>query len=504
MFILATFMLPSGNALAKTILPFSSSQAVVICEFADPQPHMPDFDEKECLPKKLFELDPQQRSLWLKITFDRIDNWQTLTPPYGIFVLGKAASRVYFNDVIIGENGLPAANKSEIPGLMDTSFYLPEHLLKETNNQLVMHLSGQHSLVTLGRPIHIIAVGEYTNAQQFMQRSGMLGLVLIGAFFVGCFYFAMVSKSAPGETSYRLFSALCFIAALQLGVELSRGFISYTYPWQDIRLLSVTALSCVFGILLLSYSSLKLVPEKAIHWIYGGSIITLLAVIFSPGFDLKTTAGIFFPMLVSSLQIAQLWYKSRDKSLLNWLLVQLIVFTIILMTSSGFHEIFYFMLVGLLLCYLFARHAKSYRRQQFQMQQDQTLIAKLEYRLAQNQQTKTAAKLDISLGGKTELVEVSNIAFCKAAGDYVELHLLGFDEKLFSGSMKQLESKLPETFLRVHRSYLVNLNEVQTLSTNAQNEQAANQLQLSNGKSVPVSRRLLPAVRDSIKQASIR
>lgn len=451
--------------------------------------------------QKLGEVDPQRTSLWLQMTFDRPENWHALSPPHGFFVLGKAASQVFLNGILLGENGRPAVDKSEIPGAMDTVFYVPEKLLKVLDNQLVIHLSGQHSWIELGRPMHLMALGEYVDPKQFMQRSSALGLLLLGMFLVGGFYFALVSKGVTTDRSARLFAALCFIAALQLSGELARGIISYTYPWHDIRLLSITGLSCLFGILLLSYSSLKVAPQKASHWIYTGAIITLLAVIFSPGFDAKTTAGIFFPMLVSSLQLGISWYQGRDRSLLHWLMIQLAVLIIIVLTSVGFHEIIYFILIGLLLCYLFARHAQSYQQQQLQIQQDQTLIAKLEYRLAQRRQAD--AKLDISIGAKTEWVKLSDIAFCQAAGDYVALHLLNFEEKLFSGTMKQLESKLPETFLRVHRSYLVNLAEVHALTAKSPTEQTANNLHLSNGKTVPVSRRLLSTVKDSLKQACI-
>nr|WP_196139578.1 LytTR family DNA-binding domain-containing protein [Aliikangiella sp. G2MR2-5] len=87
-----------------------------------------------------------------------------------------------------------------------------------------------------------------------------------------------------------------------------------------------------------------------------------------------------------------------------------------------------------------------------------------------------------------------DIFYCKASGDYVELYLKDKQMKLFSGSLKKLESELPSTFLRVHRSYLVNLDQVQSLISEA----GGGNLIMSNDEQVPVSRRLMPSVRSAV------
>ncbi len=94
--------------------------------------------------------------------------------------------------------------------------------------------------------------------------------------------------------------------------------------------------------------------------------------------------------------------------------------------------------------------------------------------------------------------------FCKAAGDYVELNLKDHQQRLFTGSLKELEATLPNTFLRVHRSYLVNVAFIRSLNTKS-SKQAENSgagfLQLHDENEVPVSRRIMPTVRNYIKQS---
>ncbi|WP_353507001.1 LytTR family DNA-binding domain-containing protein [Pseudoalteromonas sp. SCSIO 43201] len=66
---------------------------------------------------------------------------------------------------------------------------------------------------------------------------------------------------------------------------------------------------------------------------------------------------------------------------------------------------------------------------------------------------------------------------------------------LHNNSLSELESTLPATFLRVHRSYIVNTQFITPLSRSAS---GTGILHLSTGDEVPVSRRVMPKVRDAL------
>jgi len=78
----------------------------------------------------------------------------------------------------------------------------------------------------------------------------------------------------------------------------------------------------------------------------------------------------------------------------------------------------------------------------------------------------------------------------------VEIALANGACHLHLAKLHELESDLPQTFLRVHRSYIVNTAHVRTLTREANGVGA---LAMSNGESVPVSRRILPNVRNALK-----
>ena len=52
---------------------------------------------------------------------------------------------------------------------------------------------------------------------------------------------------------------------------------------------------------------------------------------------------------------------------------------------------------------------------------------------------------------------VRNIAYVRAAGDYAEIHLSNGKVVLVRQRLLYWESRLPESFVRIHRSTLINL-----------------------------------------------
>lgn len=74
-------------------------------------------------------------------------------------------------------------------------------------------------------------------------------------------------------------------------------------------------------------------------------------------------------------------------------------------------------------------------------------------------------RIAVRHGKKTHLLEVIEIEWIKAAGDYIQLHVAG-DIHLFREPLSVLLARLPpEMFYRIHRSVVVNLSKVSDFST---------------------------------------
>jgi DNA-binding LytR/AlgR family response regulator len=79
------------------------------------------------------------------------------------------------------------------------------------------------------------------------------------------------------------------------------------------------------------------------------------------------------------------------------------------------------------------------------------------------------------------------------------VHFESGQTALYTGSLSGLEASLPPTFLRVHRSHIVNTSYVSALERDAS---GVGRLILSNGMDVPISRRILPKVRSALAEAA--
>ena len=94
-------------------------------------------------------------------------------------------------------------------------------------------------------------------------------------------------------------------------------------------------------------------------------------------------------------------------------------------------------------------------------------------------------RLAVKAPGKVTFVELDHILAIEPAGKYVVVHA-GKENHLLRETMSSLESNLPpERFLRISRSVIVNIDQIQELQPMFKGE---NLVLLKNGKSYPTTR----------------
>ena len=65
---------------------------------------------------------------------------------------------------------------------------------------------------------------------------------------------------------------------------------------------------------------------------------------------------------------------------------------------------------------------------------------------------------------KIRRINFNDILYIEGLKDYIKVYTSGEDKPVLSlNSIKSLEQKLPERFMRVHRSFLVNLDKIETI-----------------------------------------
>ena len=94
-----------------------------------------------------------------------------------------------------------------------------------------------------------------------------------------------------------------------------------------------------------------------------------------------------------------------------------------------------------------------------------------------------SGKITIPQQNGFEVLETANIMYCKADDNYTEIYLNNNKKKLVSKTLKYFEEALSgSNFARVHKSYLVNVNEVTKYLKGK-----GGSVELSNGKQIMVS-----------------
>ena len=106
--------------------------------------------------------------------------------------------------------------------------------------------------------------------------------------------------------------------------------------------------------------------------------------------------------------------------------------------------------------------------------QDQVLVPKT---------NSVKGKITIPQQDGFEILETAEILYCKADDNYTEIYLNNNKKKLVSKTLKYFEEALSNSsFARVHKSYLVNVNEVKKYVKGK-----GGSVVLSNGKEIMVS-----------------
>jgi two-component system, LytTR family, response regulator LytT len=130
---------------------------------------------------------------------------------------------------------------------------------------------------------------------------------------------------------------------------------------------------------------------------------------------------------------------------------------------------------------------------------DPDRLARVVERLAAARpEVREARKIPVVAGGRTELIGQDEVRYVQAEGDYSRVHT--YDRSYLStASLRELEAALPpERFLRIHRSYLVNLAKVASVRRSGPDRL---RLALDDARrtELDVARRQAPRVRAALK-----
>lgn len=455
----------------------------------------PDFSSTDCYTQSITALDPQNKLLWVAVDLDLDVAALQAKRPLGLFLSGKTSSLVYLNGKRLGSNGQPAKDaKHEQAGLMDAVFHVPIELLNTGSNQLLLLLSAHHGFLQLARPINNLSLTTYQRPNNAILRYYWPSLLPFGVLLLGSFYLLLVTVMTALPRYVLLLPLMALLAATQLFVEVARGLFAYPYPLHDYRLMLILLCSYGFGLSLLAYVlQLVQIKKPLVHWLLHALLVLALIMVVR-GFDYKSILAIVVPLFVALAYLSKAWYSGQRHIRFVTLLL-LSFFLMIFMSAYSFIDTVYYYFVAMLIFLLMAQQAKQASiAKQLQLKY-QARATQLQQVIDQQALQDSTDQLEIRSAGKVQWVLIKDIVYCKGAGDYVELILVNGEIKLFHGSITELSLRLPSTFLKTHRSYLVNTSLITALE---RNPSGAGYVILEQGEMVPVSKRILPKIKQQL------
>ncbi|WP_339745699.1 LytTR family DNA-binding domain-containing protein [uncultured Maricaulis sp.] len=494
------FTLSAGAATAQGFGPLDATP-LRVCPASGASVTIPDFTAPDCSDAALIDLDPQGREIWVRAEFDWDASQWPQDRPIGLFISGKASSTAWLNGHELASNGMPGPNRiAEQPGLIDAVIYVPPERLVPGRNELVLLMSAQHGFLHLGWPIHMIGFARYQSPTAFIASAYAPSLITFGIFLLGFIFFAMMAIRGGSREGAVLVGMMSLIAGGQLLAETSRGLIAYPYPMHDVRLVLIVAFTAAFGLTLIAYllhrfSGLSL--RARLLRLPGIAVLMAPAILLSSGFDAKTLS-IFLIAIFAGLVWCGIWIWQGKSGARTHMGVLAGLAVLALLFPDLFIDRYFYHAIAVLLLFLFAQQAIALVNERRTRRIEATRADRLEIALSRAQQKAHPVQIELVSAGRTDYIASDRIAQLKAAGDYVEVHFENGQTALYTGSLSGLEASLPPTFLRVHRSHIVNTSFVSALERDAS---GVGRLILSNGMDVPISRRILPKVRSALAGA---
>ena len=114
--------------------------------------------------------------------------------------------------------------------------------------------------------------------------------------------------------------------------------------------------------------------------------------------------------------------------------------------------------------------------------------------LQENLHSRKSRKVALATSESIKFVEESHITYCNSDSNYTTFHLLDGQKLLVSKTLKKSEEMLSSKFLRVHNSFLINLEHV-----DAYHRGSGGSIRLKDGSLVPVSKSRRESVLERLK-----
>ncbi|MEQ8935118.1 MAG: sensor histidine kinase [Amphiplicatus sp.] len=326
--------------------PWISPETVTVCDGGLDGGELPDFDDSACARASLYDVDPQGRLVWVRMTVSVPPD--ASAAPLGIFTGALASREIWWNGTRLGAEGVPGARReAEKPGNIDSELYLPPALIKPGDNLLVLKMSSFHNRVRLRAPMHYAALAPYGEGKAAALRFYGPGLLAAGALLAAAIYFAAAFAANRRDLSLLFIALMSAFAVAQFAAEAARGAVDYPYPLHLARLIAIAAFASGFQLSATAYVAHRFAPARWPLYVAAAAAATLAHIPFARGFDPTAIAALLTP---TPFALAAALYGARARIKGAWVAALALAgyAALILLEGSRFLDRTFFFAAGAL------------------------------------------------------------------------------------------------------------------------------------------------------------
>ena len=401
--------------------------------------------------------------------------------PLAVTLVGTMSSEVRWNGALVGSNGVVGPDAaSEVPGRFHVVVPVPREVVRVGRNVLDVRMSAHHRW-PVRIPVQQIRVGYYAGPSTGELGAYWPALLTAGALLLAALYFGTAALLGHARRDASILAGLAVCATLQLAIETSRSFIDYAYPWHVARISAIAAIVALTSALMVAYAARRFAPERTRLAVAVSLATSVLTIIFIPSFDAKAWISLFAMALIC-LACGAHARRRRDGQVAMALAVLFGV--MLLWTTQSALDRGYYLFVAAVLGGLVAEQVLAQRRLHVGLAAERERGDALEERLTAAEATGDSI-ISFPDGSKIHRVPERDVVRITAADDFCELMLAGRRPLLVGGTLKALSASLPDRFLRVHKSHVVNLKHVTAIQPRPG---GGYQVVHADGTSTPVGR----------------
>lgn len=388
--------------------------------------------------------------------------------PLAVEIDAMASARVSWNDMVIGGNGTVGTSPdTETAGAYSASLEVPQRYIRAGSNRVTILLSAQHLWLPVDQPIHRVAIGGPSDAQAYGLQHYLptLATLAIPASVLAL----LVAMLLAGRISRR-FEPILVILGLTLvqgGLEVSKIFIPYTYPWHLARLAALTGLTGAVALLVAVTASSLFLPKRTPMVGALTALAMALGYVLVGGFDRKAVAVLAIGLIATGMvAIPAALRRHFPAAILSGTAAVLALWAVL--RGPDFLDTDYYLVVAALSVVLAIVTAT---RPQPHMADTQGAVGE--------------DAIVLRDGARHHRILASTIVFVKADDDYCIIYLDDDREITVTMTLKRLAMLLPPTFQRIHRSYVINTGLLQGIRPGPRGGRVAD---LPKGIGLPIGR----------------